>query len=127
MKIHPYFDSYEKEFSELTSIHVFVLGIKAQTRGGSWGVGNDIWSIIGVKAKSADYVASLLEIPELSGNLLFQYVLDCLQPALEDNGETPLKHRIDELKGKGIIPIEPKQHLWYDAWDYTLKTGKIND
>ena len=42
-----------------------------------------------------------------------------------NNGETPLKHWINELKGKGIIPIEPRQHLWYDAWNYTLETGKI--
>ena len=103
---------------------MFVLGIRAKTSsGGSWGVGEDIWNPIDVRAKSADYVASKLEIPDLTGDLLFKYVLDYLKPSLENNGETPLKHRIDELKVKGVIPNEP-QHLWYYAWNHTLKTGQ---
>ena len=74
-----------------------------------------------VCANSADYIASKLEIPGFTGDLLFKYVLIYLQPALENNGETPFKHRIDELKANGSIPIKPQQHLWYDAWNYTLK------
>lgn len=72
-------------------------------------------------ANSADYIASKLEIPGFTGDLLFKYVLAYLQPTLQENGETPLKVRIDKLKVKGIVPIKPKQHLWYDAWNYTLK------
>ncbi|PKY31312.1 hypothetical protein RhiirB3_448853 [Rhizophagus irregularis] len=119
LKIHPYYASYERKFSKLTSKHTFVLGIAANNGGGSWR-GRDIWEPIHIKVKSADYVASLLEIPELTGDLLFKYVLDCLKPTLINNGDTPLKHWINKLKGKGAIPIEPKQHPWYYAWNYKL-------
>jgi hypothetical protein len=51
-----------------------------------------------------------------------------LNPTLKNNGETPLRHRIDKLKAKGIIPIEPQHHLWYDVWNYTLTNmkGRLN-
>ncbi|PKC02589.1 hypothetical protein RhiirA5_380854, partial [Rhizophagus irregularis] len=97
LKIHPYYASYERKFSKLTSKHTFVLGIAANNGGGSWR-GRDIWEPIHIKVKSADYVASLLEIPELTGDLLFKYVLDCLKPTLINNGDTPLKHWINKLK-----------------------------
>ncbi|RGB23513.1 hypothetical protein C1646_677060 [Rhizophagus diaphanus] len=120
LKIHPYHASHgRRKFSKLTSKHTFVLGIDANTASGSWG-GEDIWAPIHIKVKSADYVASLLEIPELTGDLLFKYVLDCLKPTLTNNGDTPLKHWINKLKGRGAIPIEPKQHPWYYAWNYKL-------
>ncbi|CAB4486605.1 unnamed protein product [Rhizophagus irregularis] len=120
LKIHPYHASRLRKFSKLTSKHTFVLGINANTAtGGSW-EGGDIWEPIHIKVRSADYVASLLEIPELTGDLLFKYVLDCLKPILTNNGDTPLKHWINKLKGKGAIPIEPKQHPWYYAWNYKL-------
>ncbi|CAB4433703.1 unnamed protein product [Rhizophagus irregularis] len=120
LKIHPNYASYERKFSKLTSKHTFVLGINANTAtGGSW-EGGDIWAPIDIKVRSADYVASLLEIPELTDDLLFKYVLDCLKPILTNNGDTPLKHWINKLKGKGAIPIEPKQHPWYYAWNYKL-------
>ncbi|GBB88239.1 hypothetical protein RclHR1_01480004 [Rhizophagus clarus] len=122
LKIHPYCKEKrrKRKFLNLTSKHVFVLGIEARTSGDSWGVGEDVWSPICVEAKSADYVASILEIPELTGDLLFKYVLDCLKPTLLLNGETPLKHWVNDLKCKGAIPIEPRQHLWYHAWNYKL-------
>ncbi|GBC03328.1 hypothetical protein RclHR1_05070012 [Rhizophagus clarus] len=120
LKIHPYYSPYEERFSNLTSKHVFVLGINASTSGGSWGVGNDIWNSVLIKANSADYVASILGIPDLTGDLLFKYVMDCLRPTLMNNGETPLKNWTNKLKAKGDIPIEPKQHLWYHAWNYKL-------
>jgi len=41
-------------------------------------------------------------------------VLVYQQPTLRNNGETPFKHHIDELRAKGAIPIKPQQHLWYD-------------
>ncbi|RIA88864.1 hypothetical protein C1645_825698 [Glomus cerebriforme] len=67
-----------------------------------------------VEAKSAaDYIAGF------TGDLLFKYVLVYLKPSLTNNGDTPLKHRIDELKGKGEIPIEP-HHLGIIL---ELKTG----
>ncbi|GBC05422.1 hypothetical protein RclHR1_06210007 [Rhizophagus clarus] len=120
MNIHPYYYSHKKKFSDITSNHIFVLGIKADNGGGSWGVGNDVWGPICIEAKSADYVASILEIPDLTGDLLFKYVLDCLKPSLTRNGETPLKNWINKLKVQGEIPIEPKQHLWYHVWNYKL-------
>ena len=46
------------------------------------------------------------------------YVLAYLQPTLENNGETPLKHHIDALKVDGVVPFKPLQHLWYDVWNY---------
>ncbi|CAG8716374.1 19426_t:CDS:2 [Rhizophagus irregularis] len=106
----------------LTSKYIFSLRIKANTSGSSWGVGEDIWKPIYIKAKSADDVASILEIPGLTGDLLFKYVLDFLNPTLTNNGETPLKHWVNELKSEGAIPIEPEQHLWYHAWNYELKS-----
>ncbi|GBC00959.1 hypothetical protein RclHR1_04010006 [Rhizophagus clarus] len=120
LNIHPYYNGYHRKFSKLTSKHVFALGIKALTRGGSWGIGEDIWRPMCIKAKSVDYVASMLGIPDLTGDILFKYVLDYLKPTLPNNGETPLKHWVNKLKGKGAIPIEPKQHLWYHAWNYKL-------
>jgi hypothetical protein len=125
LKVHSSFDDHYINFSDLTSKHVFALGIKASTNGNSWGVGEDIWKPMAIEAKSVDYVASILQIPELTGDLLFKYVLDYLKPTLMFNGETPLKHWINKLKTEGEIPIEPKQHLWYHAWNYTLN-GKSN-
>ncbi|RGB28339.1 hypothetical protein C1646_767949 [Rhizophagus diaphanus] len=120
LKIHPYYASHRRiKFSKLTSKHTFVLGIAASNGGGSWS-GEDIWESIHIKVKSVDYVASLLEIPELTGDLLFKYVLDCLKPTSIGNGDTPLKHWINKLKVEGAIPIEPKQHPWYYAWNYKL-------
>jgi hypothetical protein len=79
-----------------------------------------------IYAESADYIASKLEIPGFTGDLLFKYVLAYLQPTLQENGETPLKHLIDELKVNEVIPIKPQQHLWYDVWNYTLKNKEGN-
>ncbi|PKY44391.1 hypothetical protein RhiirA4_419005 [Rhizophagus irregularis] len=105
LKIHPNYASYERKFSKLTSKHTFVLGINANTAtGGSW-EGGDIWAPIDIKVRSADYVASLLEIPELTGDLLFKYVLDCLKPILTNNGDTPLKHWINKLKERTRLVI----------------------
>lgn len=66
----------------------------------------------------------MLGFPEFTGDLLFKYVLAYLQPVIQNNGSTPLKHSIDDLKANGIIPINPPQHLWYDAWNHTLKNRK---
>ncbi|EXX74096.1 hypothetical protein RhiirA5_409865 [Rhizophagus irregularis] len=119
LNIHPYYESYCSKFLNLTSKNTFVLAIDASS-GSSWGVGQDVWKSRCVEAKSADYVASLLEIPDLTGDLLFKYVLDYLKPTLKHNGETPLKNWINTLKVKGDIPMVPNQHLWYNAWNYKL-------
>ncbi|GBB87802.1 hypothetical protein RclHR1_01430011 [Rhizophagus clarus] len=123
--LHP---RYYNRFSELTSKHIFVLGVKADAGNDSWGPDDPVgefWNPMRIEAKSADYVANMLQIPDLTGDLLFKYVLSCLQPTIQDNGETPLKHWVNELKSKGEIPIEPKQHLWYYAWNYILNDGKF--
>ena len=99
---------------------LFALRIKANSHG-SRGITNEIWNSIDIHAKSADHIANKLEIPGFTGDLLFKYVLAYLQPTLENNGDRPLKHLIDGLKAKGVIPIKPQQHLWYDAWSYSLK------
>ncbi|CAB4387746.1 unnamed protein product [Rhizophagus irregularis] len=126
LQIHTFKYGEEDENEiEFTSKHIFTLEIFAQSNG-SWGVGNDVW--IGqspiVRAKSADHIASILGFPEFTGDLLFKHVLAYLQPVLQNNGSTPLKHSIDGLKANGIIPINPLQHLWYDAWNYTIKNRK---
>ena len=64
--------------------------------------------------KCADDIASKIKIPGFTGDLLIKYVLVYQQPTLRNNGETPFKHHIDELRAKGAIPIKPQQHLWYD-------------
>ncbi|PKY56857.1 hypothetical protein RhiirA4_477455 [Rhizophagus irregularis] len=94
--LHHYYYYDDRTLSELTSKHVFVFGASVDNNNdGSWrGV--------------------------LTGDLLFKYVLDCLQPTIQNNGETPLKYWINGLKSKGDIPIEPKQHLWYYAWNHAL-------
>jgi hypothetical protein len=113
---------YDVEFTtkclKLNSKHIFTLVVSAMTSGGSWGVARDIWKTLTIRANSADHIASKLEIPGFTGDLLFRYVLAYLQPTLENNGSTPLKHQIDKLKGEGVIPVRPQQHLWYDAWKY---------
>src|SRR4051794_26546684 len=108
----------------LTSKHIFVLVVSAKTSGGSWDVAEDIWYSPDIYARSADNIANKLQIPGFTGDLLSKYVLAYLQPTLENSGSTPLKHQIDELKAGGIIPVEPRQHLWYDAWNYGLKSRK---
>ena len=51
------------------------------------------------------------------------YLLAYFKPALHSNGDVLLGY----LKSKGIVPAKPRQHLWYDAWNYTLsKGGKWN-
>src|SRR5437763_13060915 len=116
---HSYFDRYNKDRNlEQTSKHILTIVINASSSG-SWGAGQDVWDSIDIYSKSADYVASKLEIPGFTGDLSFKYVLAYLQPTLENNGDRPLKHLIDGLKAKGVIPIKPQQHLWYDFWNYT--------
>ncbi|CAB5379159.1 unnamed protein product [Rhizophagus irregularis] len=129
LNLHPYYYYDDRTLSELTSKHVFVFGASVDNNDdGSWRVNSpiaDFWAPICIKAKSADYIASVLKIPVLTGDLLFKYVLDCLQPTIQNNGETPLKYWINGLKSKGDIPIEPKQHLWYHAWNHALNDGKF--
>ncbi|GBB84942.1 hypothetical protein RclHR1_11510006 [Rhizophagus clarus] len=124
LSIHPYYGhvrNQKEKFFNLTSKHIFALEIEENHNNDSWGmlegVGEDMMCI---KAKSADHAASLLEIPDFTGDLLFKYVLYYLNPTLKDNGETPLKQWVNKLKAKGDIPIEPNQHLWYQAWNYKL-------
>ncbi|CAB4395815.1 unnamed protein product [Rhizophagus irregularis] len=107
LKIHPYQIRYSGNFSKLSSKHTFVLGISSE---------DNIWEPVNIEVKSADFVASLLEIPDITGDLLFKYVLDYLKPTL-DFGETPLENWINELKSNGTISIKPNQHLWYYAWN----------
>ncbi|POG58281.1 hypothetical protein GLOIN_2v1732217 [Rhizophagus irregularis DAOM 181602=DAOM 197198] len=129
LNLHPYYYYDDRKLSELTSKHVFVFGAsvdnKDERRKKEKKKIADIWAPICIKAKSADYIASVLKIPVLTGDLLFKYVLDCLQPTIQNNGETPLKYWINGLKSKGDIPIEPKQHLWYHAWNHALNGGKF--
>ncbi|CAB4489861.1 unnamed protein product [Rhizophagus irregularis] len=125
LEIHPY-QSRSGKFSKLVSKHTFVLGIGASASWNRWSVDEDIWEPINIKVKSADYVASLLEIPDITGDLLFKYVLDCLKPTLICDGDTPLKHWVNKLKSNGTIPIEPNQHPWYYAWNYKLNRKSIN-
>ena len=106
----------------MTSKHVLAFKINAMSSG-SWGVGDDVWQSIDIHAKPADYVANKLEIPGFTGDLLFKYVLDYFQPTIY-GGEVPLKYKIDDLKAKEIISIRPQQHLWYDAWNHTLKNKR---
>lgn len=108
---------------ELTSKHILTLEIGSKTSGDSWGVAEDIWSLPNIHAKSADHIASKLEIPNFTGDLLIKYVLAYLQPTFKEKGNTPLKYLINKLKATEIIPIKPQQHLWYDAWNFTLKNG----
>ncbi|RIA84225.1 hypothetical protein C1645_832612 [Glomus cerebriforme] len=105
---------------ELTSKHIFTLEIGAKTSGQSWSVAKDIWCSPEIRAQQADDIANRLEIPGFTGDLLFRYVLACLQPTFRYNGNTPLKYKIDQLKANEVIPVKPRQHLWYDAWNYTL-------
>jgi hypothetical protein len=105
---------------KLTSKHIFALEISAKTSGESWAVAKDIWFSPEIRVNSADEIANKLEIPGFTGDLLFKYVLAYLQPTLENNGDTPLKYHISELKAEGVIPVKPQQHLWYDAWNYNL-------
>ncbi|GBC09941.1 hypothetical protein RclHR1_09210010 [Rhizophagus clarus] len=132
LDLHPYYYNgygHKNKFSELTSAHVFVLGLHTRiSSDGSWGIeeSSEIEEEIDIRAKSADYCANILKIPDLTGDLLFKYVLSYLNPNLQNNGDTPLEERIDKLKVKRVIPTEkPKQHLWYYAWNYILNTGKL--
>ena len=89
------------------------------------------WLSPKVCAKSADQNTSELAISGFNGDLLIKYVLAYFQSALHYDRDVPLKHWIDDLKSEEIISIKPRQHLWYDAWNYTLKNGggswKIED
>ena len=113
------------EHLELTSNHIFTLEFPIHSLGGSMMNVNDLFSWLSPKvcAKSADQFASKLAIPGFNGDLLIKYVLAYFQSALHYNGDVPLRHWIDGLKSEGIISVKPQQHLWYDAWNYTLKNG----
>src|SRR5947208_3549564 len=104
-------------------MHIFTLQVGAESMSGSWGRRYDMkfCETPDVYASSADQVASKLEIPGFNGDLLIKYVLAHLQPTLQYNGSAPLKYWVDGLKAEGMISIKPQQHLWYDAWNYTLK------
>uniref|UniRef100_U9UP99 Uncharacterized protein n=1 Tax=Rhizophagus irregularis (strain DAOM 181602 / DAOM 197198 / MUCL 43194) TaxID=747089 RepID=U9UP99_RHIID len=115
LKIHPYQIRYSGKFSKLNSKHTFVLGISSE---------DNIWEPVNIEVKSADFVASLLEIPDITGDLLFKYVLDYLKPTL-DFGETPLENWINELKSNGTISIKPNQHLWYYAWNIRISKQRL--
>ncbi|RGB26515.1 hypothetical protein C1646_674720 [Rhizophagus diaphanus] len=131
LDLHPYYYygyGHKCKFSLLTSMHVFVLGIHSEISiDGSWG-SEENWeekNEIDVRVKPADYCADKLGIPDFTGELLFKYVLNYLNPTLQHNGDIQLKERIDELKVRGDIPTDDsQQHLWYYAWNYIFNTGK---
>ncbi|PKK65168.1 hypothetical protein RhiirC2_868938 [Rhizophagus irregularis] len=118
-----YIDQPRAKRLELTSKHILTLEIGSKTSGDSWSVAEDVWYLPKIRAKSADHIASKLEIPNFTGDILVKYVLAYLQPTFKKKGDTPLKYLINKLKATEIIPIKPQQHLWYDAWNYTLKNG----
>jgi len=135
LHIHPFEHKLGEETKhlELTSKHIFTLEVKIKLMGESLSDTYDMdgWESPNVCTKSANQIASKLEIPGFNGDLLIKYVLAYFQSALHYNGDVPLRHWIDGLKSEGIISVKPRQHLWYDAWNYTLKNGggswKIED
>ncbi|PKY42675.1 hypothetical protein RhiirA4_417661 [Rhizophagus irregularis] len=112
LNLHPHYNIVKEQFSKLTSKHVFVLHVSDIA---DW---ERDYSLC-IKAKSADWFAHQLDIPNFNGDILFKYVLEYLNPTLEIKVDKIIKRYI-KLHTKGLIPNEP-QHLWYSVWDYALK------
>ena len=81
-----------------------------------------------IRAKSADYVANKLKIPDVNGELLFKYVLCYLNPYFKPfNIISPLEHHIDKLIAEeNISNIAVTHNPWYSAWNYTLKSKQLS-
>ena len=121
LRLHPYDHTYNfRRKKVIAPMHILAFLIETN-RFDRQIINEDIWKSISIDANSADSIASKLEIPGFTGDMLFKYVCDYLQPTLCYNREIPLQYKVDELKAKEIIPIRPKQHLWYDIWNHTLK------
>ncbi|RGB26018.1 hypothetical protein C1646_675134 [Rhizophagus diaphanus] len=111
LNLHPHYNIVKKQFSKLTSKHVFVFHVNDIPDWGDYS--------LCIKAKSADWFAHQLDIPNFNGNILFKYVLEYLNPTLEIKVDKIIKKHI-KLKTEGLILNEP-QHFWYSVWNYVLK------
>ncbi|RGB26020.1 hypothetical protein C1646_770983 [Rhizophagus diaphanus] len=113
LNIHPYYNLDGKKYFKLTSKNVFTF--------------NSYKDRMIIRAKSADYVANKLKIPDVNGDLLFKYVLCYLNPSFQSyNKIPPLGHHIDKLIAEeNISNIAATQHPWYSAWNYALKNKQL--
>ncbi|CAB5395334.1 unnamed protein product [Rhizophagus irregularis] len=113
LNIHPYYNLDGKKYIKLTSKNVFTF--------------NSYKDRMIIRAKSADYVANKLKIPDVNGDLLFKYVLCYLNPSFESfNKIPPLGHHMDKLIAEeNISNIAATQHPWYSAWIYALKNKQL--
>ncbi|CAB4389466.1 unnamed protein product [Rhizophagus irregularis] len=113
LNIHPYYNLDGKKYIKLTSKNVFTF--------------NSYKDRMIIRAKSADYVANKLKIPDVNGDLLFKYVLCYLNPSFESfNKIPPLGHHMDKLIAEeNISNMAATQHPWYSAWINALKNKQL--
>ncbi|CEP10230.1 hypothetical protein [Parasitella parasitica] len=97
--------------------HKAATSVSASNEGGSWG-GGDIWSNYEFIANSLEDEVQMLGLEGLTEDLLMAYILAIVQPKLFSNGETPIQNHINAYKSKGVIPVSPNNHLWFNCWKY---------
>ncbi|GBB86896.1 hypothetical protein RclHR1_13340002 [Rhizophagus clarus] len=111
LNLHPHYNSSKKKFSGLTFKHVFAIHFNC--------CGWESSESLCICAKSADSFAQQLEIPDFNGDLLFEYVLDYLNPTLQDDCGA---WEFMKLKSEKLVSSKP-HHPWYCVWNYALKNG----
>ncbi|KAI8636001.1 hypothetical protein BD408DRAFT_448770 [Parasitella parasitica] len=97
--------------------HKAATSVAASNEGGSWG-GGDIWSEYDFVANPLEDEVEILGLEGLTGDLLMTYILAVVQPKLFSNGETPIRNHINSYKSKGLIPVSPDNHLWFNCWKF---------
>ncbi|GBB84449.1 hypothetical protein RclHR1_11000005 [Rhizophagus clarus] len=131
LKLHPHYNKDKKKFLKLASRHVFAFHSKYdynrkdvvfhskyyEEEEEEDDDDDDGVCSFHVRAKSADWFANRLEIPNFNGDVLFKYVLYYLNP-ISINSE--LISHLNNLKVDGIIPTIT-YYLWYSAWKHALE------
>jgi hypothetical protein len=99
------------------SFHKLSLNVKSTGFNGSWGV-TDIWGDEEATCNGLSEEVKLLDLEGLTEDLLMTYLIAIIQPKLLLDGEVPFINQINRFKSDGQIPVQPKNHLWFDVWKF---------
>ncbi|KAI8886275.1 hypothetical protein K501DRAFT_270010 [Backusella circina FSU 941] len=100
--------------------HKLSLYVNATGTSGSWGV-EDIWGDQETECDGLEQEVKMLDLEGLTEDLLMIYIIAVVQPNLESDGEAPFVRYINRCKSNGVIPVQPKNHLWLDLWRLHVK------
>jgi hypothetical protein len=99
------------------SFHKLSLAVKSIGFNGSWGV-TDIWGDEEATCNGLSKEVKLLDHEGLTEDLLMTFIIAVIQPKLSLDGEVPFINQINRFKSNGKIPVQPKNHLWFDVWKF---------